>query len=69
LEVICLVGEIKVSENAEALLVLAGTVASAVTTFVASLPIPLEFKVPVVALAMTVTGAILLYWKNKVNKQ
>ena len=65
----CLVGEIEVSENKEALIVLAGTVAGAATTFVASLPIPLEIKAPVVALASTVTGAILLYWKSKVNKQ
>jgi hypothetical protein len=46
-----------------------GTVAGAATTFVASLPIPLEIKAPATALASTVTGAILLYWKNKVNKQ
>jgi len=45
-----------------------GTVAGAATTFVASLPIPLELKAPVVALASTLTGAILLYWKSKVNK-
>jgi hypothetical protein len=68
-EVICLIGEIEVSENKDALIVLAGTVADAATTFVASLPIPLESKAPVVELASTVTGAILLYWKNKVNKQ
>ena len=35
-----MVGEIEVSENKEALIVLAGTVASAATMFVASLPIP-----------------------------
>ena len=64
----CLVDEIEVSENKEALIVLAGTVAGAATTFVASLPIPLEIKTPAVALATTVTGAILLYWKSKVNK-
>jgi hypothetical protein len=69
LEVICLVDGIEVSENKEALIVLAGTVAGAATTFVASLPIPLEIKAPSTALASTVTGAILLYWKNKVNKQ
>jgi hypothetical protein len=68
-EVICLVDEIEISENKEALIVLAGTVAGAATTFVASLPIPLELKAPMVALATTVTGAILLYWKSKVNKQ
>ena len=64
-----MVDEIEVSENKEALIVLAGTVAGAATIFVASLPIPLEIKAPSTALASTVTGAILLYWKNKVNKQ
>ena len=66
---ICLVDGIEVSENKEALIVLAGTVAGAATTFVASLPFPLEIKAPATALATTVTGAILLYWKNKINKQ
>ena len=41
-----MVDEIEVSENKEALIVLAGTVAGAATTFVASLPIPLEIKAP-----------------------
>jgi len=67
--VICLVDEIEVSENKEALIVLAGTVAAAATSFVASLPFPLEIKAPATALATSVTGAILLYWKSKVNKQ
>ena len=57
---ICLVEGIEVSENKEALLVLAGTVAGAATSFVASLPIQLEIKAPATALAATVTGAILL---------
>jgi len=64
-----LVDEIEVSENKEALIVLAGTVAAAATSFVASLPFPLEIKAPATALATSVTGAILLYWKSKVNKQ
>ena len=64
-----MVDEIEVSENKEALIVLAGTVAGAATSFVASLPIPLEIKAPATVLASTVTGAILLYWKSKVNKQ
>jgi hypothetical protein len=69
LEVICLVDAIEVSENGEALIVLAGPVAGAASTFVASLPIPLEIKASATALASTVTGEILLYWKSKVNKQ
>jgi len=40
--------EMEVSENQEALIVLAGTVAGA-ATFVASLPIPLEIKAQAVA--------------------
>jgi hypothetical protein len=63
-----LVDEIAVSENKETLIVLAGAVAGAATTFVASLPIPPEIKASATALASTVTGAILLYWKNIVNK-
>ena len=64
-----MVDEIEVSENKEALIVLTCTVAGAATTFDASLPIPLEIKDPATALASVVTGAILLCWKNKVNKQ
>jgi len=63
-----LVGEIEVSENKEALIVLAGTVAGAATSFVAALPIATEIKVPVVAFVGSVSGAILFYWKTKVNK-
>ena len=44
-----MIDEIEVSENKEVLIVLAGTVAGAAATFVASLPIPLEIKAPVVA--------------------
>jgi len=44
-----LVDEIVVSENQEALIVFAGTVAGAATSFVASLPIPLEIKAQAVA--------------------
>jgi hypothetical protein len=69
LEVICLVSEIEVSENKEALIVLAGTVAAAATSFVAALPLTAEIKVPVVAFVGSVSGAILFYWKTKVNKQ
>ena len=64
-----MVDEVEVSKNREALIVLAGTVAGAATTLVASLPISLEIKAPAIVLASTVTGAILLYWKNKVKKQ
>jgi hypothetical protein len=39
-----LVDEIEVSENKEALIVLAGTVAGAATAFVASLPIRLRLR-------------------------
>jgi hypothetical protein len=45
----CLVDEVEVSENKEALIVLAGTVAGAATSFVAALPLAAEVKIPVVA--------------------
>jgi hypothetical protein len=64
-----LVDEVEVSENKEALIVLAGTVVGAAATFVASLPIPHEIKAPATVLTTTLISAILLYWKNKVNKQ
>ena len=44
-----MVDEVEVSENKEALIVLAGTVAGAATSFVASLPIPLDIKALMVA--------------------
>jgi hypothetical protein len=64
-----LVESIEVSENKETLIVLAGTVAGAATSFVAALPLAAETKVPLVALVGSVSGAILVYWKTKVNKQ
>ena len=64
-----MVDTIEVSENKEALIVLAGTVAGAATSFVAALPIAAEIKVAVVAFVGSVSGAILFYWKTKVNKQ
>ena len=51
-----MVDEIEVSENKEALIVLAGTVAGAATTFVASLSIPLDIKAPATELASTIYG-------------
>ncbi len=64
-----LVNEIEVSENKEALIVLAATLTGATTTLIAALPIPTEIKIPTAAFAATISAAILLYWKNKVNKQ
>ena len=64
-----LVNDIEVSENKEALIVLAGTATGATTTLIAALPIPAEIKVPTVAFVGSISAAILLYWKNKVNKQ
>ena len=63
-----MVDEIIVSENSEALIVLAGTVLASVGTFIASLPFPIEYKAPVVALFGAVSAAVLIYWKAKVNK-
>ena len=61
--------EIEVSENREALIMLTGTAACGTTSFVASLPMPLEVKAPVTVVASTKASAIMLYWKSKVNKQ
>jgi hypothetical protein len=69
LEVICLVDEIEVSENMEALIVLAGTVAAQLLRLLLLCRSPLEIKAPATALASTVTRTILLYWKSKVNEQ
>ena len=60
---------VAISENAEAALVLGSTIGTAATTLIGALPIPLEIKAPVVAFTGTVTAAILVYWKSKVNKQ
>ncbi len=56
------------TENQEAGLVLAGKVMTAVTTFVATIPIPLEWKVPIASLVGAVDVAIFAFWKAKVNK-
>jgi hypothetical protein len=58
---------VETTENKEAALVLAGTIAAGATAFVAALPLPNELKAPVIALTGTVSGALLLYWKNRVN--
>lgn len=55
------------SENKEAVIVLAGTIAAGVTTFIAALPLPVEIKAPVIGLFGTISGAVLLFWKTKVN--
>ena len=57
------------SENKEAAIVLAGTLAAAVTTYIAALPIPAEIKVPTVTFIGAVSAAILVFWKTQVNKQ
>ena len=59
---------IEVCENTEALIVLGSTIFGGATTFVGALPIPLEIKAPTVGFLATATGAILIYWKAKVNK-
>ena len=56
------------SENKEALIVLGSTVSTAISAFTAAAPLPLEWKLPVSGLTATITGAVLAYWKLKVNK-
>ncbi len=64
-----MVNSIEVSENKEALIVLAGTATGTTTTLIAPLPIPTEIKAPTVAFVGSISAAILVYWKNKVKKQ
>lgn len=61
--------EKEISENAEASVVLVATVCSGVTGFVAALPLPIEWKVPIASFSGVVTSAILAYWKAKINKK
>jgi hypothetical protein len=59
---------VDMSENAEATLVLAGTIGTAATTYIATLPIPVEIKIPTITLTGTISAALLAFWKTKVNK-
>jgi hypothetical protein len=59
--------ELQTSENKEAVIVLAGSLSLAATTYVAALPIPAEIKVPTVVLIGTVGASILAFWKKKIN--
>lgn len=59
---------VEMSENAEAGVVLAGSVLVAVTTYVGALPIPLEIKAPTVGLIGSIGAAVLVFWKTKINK-
>ena len=56
------------TENKEALIVLAGSIGTAITGLVSALPIPTEIKVPLVAFIGSISAAILVYWKTQVNK-
>lgn len=60
---------VETSENTEASIVLVSVVASGLTGFLAAAPIPLEWKNPLITLTLTVTGAVLVYWKTQVNKK
>lgn len=60
---------IEMSDNQEAAVVLIGQLSAAVTGFVAAIPIPIEWKAPIVSLTGGVTAAILIFWKTKINTQ
>jgi len=55
------------SENKEATIVLFGSIVSGLTGFLAAAPIPAEWKAPAITLTVVVAGAVLLFWKTKVN--
>lgn len=57
------------SENKEAAIVAAETITFAAATYIATLPISLEIKLPIVALIGSVGAAIFAYWKAKVNTE
>jgi hypothetical protein len=64
-----MVDEVIISENQEASYILVSTALSAVTGFIASAPIPIEWKVPAGTMTSALVAGILVYWKTKVNKQ
>lgn len=58
---------VETTENKEAVIVLISAVSSGIAGFLAAAPIPTEWRMPLIGLAATVTGAVLLFWKLKVN--
>lgn len=61
--------DVTMSENEEAVIVLIATIGSGITGFLAACPIPADWKAPAVALSGTISTAILVFWKTKINKQ
>jgi len=55
------------SENGEAALVAAETIAFSTATYVMTLPVPMEIKLPIATLIGSVGGAIFTYWRVRVN--
>ena len=58
---------VETTENQEGIIILVTTISSAATGFVAAIPLPLEWKAPIISLTTAITGAVLYYWKTKVN--
>jgi len=58
---------VDISENSEALVILCESIFAAASGSIASLPIPLEIKAPIVTLTTSIAGAIFVYWKAKIN--
>jgi hypothetical protein len=57
----------EMSENKEAVVVLAESIFSATSGFVATLPIPVEIKAPLLTMTTAIAGAIFVYWKKCIN--
>jgi hypothetical protein len=57
----------KLSQNEELGVVLGSTIMTAITTYATQIPLPAEIKAPTVTLLAAVDGAILTWWRLKVN--
>lgn len=57
----------KMSENEEAGIILGSTIVTAATVFASQAPLPAEWKIPIVTFLTAIDGAILAWWRLKVN--
>lgn len=60
---------VEMSENSEAGLVIISMAGSGIIGFLAAIPLPIEWKAPIVTLIGTITTIVTLYWKHFVNKK
>lgn len=57
----------EMSENKEALVILVESVFAAVFGMVGTLPIPVEYKAPLMSMVGAIATAIFVYWKQSIN--